>query len=233
MIATGLTMQMVILCGGLATRLGDISKTIPKSMIQIGDKPFLEHQIDFLKKNSIKNIILCVGHLSEKVESYFGDGSNFDVNIKYSYDGDKLLGPIGALKNAETLLDDVFFILYGDSYPSVDFKEIHSKFLKDNKLGLMVVYKNYDKYDKSNIQIENNMITGYGEENAIFIDYGTSVIRKNALEIVPKNSFFTTGDFFKELIKKQELLAFEAKERFYHIGNPESLEEFKRFITSK
>ena len=163
MIATGLTMQMVILCGGLATRLGDISKTIPKSMIQIGDKPFLEHQIDFLKKNSIKNIILCVGHLSEKVESYFGDGSNFDVNIKYSYDGDKLLGPIGALKNAETLLDDVFFILYGDSYPFVDFKEIHSKFLKDNKLGLMVVYKNYDKYDKSNIQIENNMITGYGE----------------------------------------------------------------------
>jgi NDP-sugar pyrophosphorylase family protein len=224
---------MVIICGGLATRLGNLSKTIPKSMIKIGEKPFLEHQIDILKKNSIKDIVLCVGHLSEKIENYFGNGSNFDVNIKYSYDGDKLLGPIGALKNAEPLIEDIFFILYGDSYPSLDFKEIHSNFLKENKLGLMVVYKNYNKYDKSNIQIDNNIVTGYVEENAIFIDYGTSLIRKDALDFVPKNSFFSTGDFFKELIKKHELLAFEAKERFYHIGNPDSLEEFKRFITSK
>ena len=63
---------MVILCGGLATRLGDLAKNIPKSMIEIEGKPFLEHQIENLKKHSIKDIILCTGHLSEKIEEYFG-----------------------------------------------------------------------------------------------------------------------------------------------------------------
>ena len=96
-------MQMVILCGGLATRLGSIAKDVPKSMIKIKNKPFLEYQIDNLKKHSIKDIVLCVGHLSEQIENYFGNGKKFGVSIKYSYDKDKPLGPIGALKNAEFL----------------------------------------------------------------------------------------------------------------------------------
>ena len=223
-------MQMVILCGGLATRLGNLAKDIPKSMIDIDGKPFLEYQIENLKKNSIKDIILCVGHLSEKIEEYFGDGSNFGVNIKYSYDGEKPLGPIGAVKNAEALLEDVFFIMYGDSYLFVDFKNVYSFFTEFDKQGLMVIYKNYDKYDKSNISVNNNMINGYGENDAIYIDYGTSLLRKESLDTVPRNKMYSTGEFFTNLIKKNELHAFEAKERFYHIGNPDALEEFRNFI---
>ena len=193
-------MQMVILCGGLATRLGDLAKDIPKSMIKIEGKPFLEYQIENLKKHSIKDIVLCVGHLSEKIESYFGDGEKFGVNIKYSNDGNKPLGAIGAVKNAESLLEDVFFIMYGDSYLSVDFQKAYSFFNKNDKLGLMVVYKNYDKFDKSNIIIENNAVVGYEEKDAVYIDYGTSILRKKALENVPKNVLYTTGQFFSELI---------------------------------
>jgi len=228
---------MVILCGGLATRLGSLAKNIPKSMIDIHGKPFLEYQIEQLKKHNIKNIILCVGHLSEKIEEYFKDGSNFDVNIKYSYDGDKQLGPIGALKNAEPLLDDLFFIMYGDSYLSVDFQKVHSFFKQHNKPACMVVYKNKDKHDKSNLIIKNNIVIGYGGKNRtkdmIYIDYGTSLITKKTLDIVPKNMFYTTGEFFSKLIKKHELLAFEAKKRFYHIGNPQALEELGDFIKRK
>ena len=226
-------MQMVILCGGLATRLGNLAKDIPKSMMEIEGKPFLEYQIENLKRHSIKDVVLCAGHLSEKIEEHFRDGSKFDVNIKYSYDGDKPLGPIGAVKNAEPLLDDEFFIMYGDSYLSVDFKEAYSFFKKNDKLSLMVVYKNHDKYDKSNLTVENNMVKSYGKKDAIYIDYGTSVLRKKALDFIPKNTMYSTGQFFSDLIKKKELLAFEAKERFYHIGNPEALEEFRNLIRSK
>ena len=224
---------MVILCGGLATRLGDIAKDIPKSMINIDGKPFLEYQIENLKKNSIKDIVLCVGHLSEKIEDYFLDGSRFGVNIKYSHDSDKLLGPIGAVKKAEGLLDDVFFIMYGDTYLSVDYQKVYTFFSQNDKQGLMVVYKNNNKFDKSNISIENNMVTGYGENDAIYIDYGTSLLRKESLDIVPRNHMYSTGEFFSNLIKKNELLALETKERFYHIGNPEALEEFRNFIRSQ
>ena len=227
-------MQMVILCGGLATRLGDLAKNIPKSMTEIEGKPFLEYQIENLKKHSIKDIILCVGHLSEKIEGYFGNGKHFGVNIKYSRDGDRPLGPIGAVKNAEPLLEDVFLIMYGDSYLSVDFQKIYSNFIQQDKLGLMVVYKNCDKYDKSNLIVKNNMVVGYGEKDRtndmIYIDYGTSILRKKTLDLVSKNTFYTTGQFFSDLIEKRELLAFEAKKRFYHIGNPKALDEFRKFI---
>lgn len=230
-------MQIVILCGGLATRLGDLAKDIPKSMIQIEDKPFLEYQIENLKKHQIKDIVLCVGHLFEQIEDYFGDGKKFGVNIKYSYDRDKPLGPIGAVKNAESLLEEIFFIMYGDSYLTIDFQNVYSYFTQHNKLGLMVVYKNFDKYDKSNLIVKNNMIVAYGEKerttDMIYIDYGTSLLRKKALDLIPKKSFYTTGQFFSKLISKKELLAFEAKERFYHIGNPDALEEFRNFFRTQ
>jgi len=227
-------MQMVILCGGLATRLGDLAKKTPKSMIDIHGKPFLWYQIENLKKHDIRDIVLCVGHLSEKIIEYFDDGTKHGVNITYSHDGDKPLGPIGALKKAEPLLDNVFFIMYGDSYLTVDYQKVYSFFKQHDKLGCMVVYKNNDKYDKSNLIVKDNMVTGYGKEkhseDMIYIDYGTSLLRKKSLETIPSDTYYTTGEFFSILIKQKQLLAFEVDKRFYHIGNPEALEEFREYI---
>ena len=225
---------MVIFCGGLATRLGDLAKDTPKSMIKIEGKPFLEYQIGMLKKQSIKDIVLCVGHLSEKIIEYFGDGKKFGVNIRYSHDDKKPLGPIGALKNAEPLLDEVFFIMYGDSYLFVDFKKVYSYFLEHDDLALMVAYKNFDKYDASNLVIKNGRIVACRKENKtkdmVYIDYGTSILRKKVLELIPKDTYYSTVPFFSDLTKRKQLLAFEAKKRFYHIGTPEALEEFNDYI---
>jgi len=225
---------MVIFCGGLATRLGNLAKDIPKSMLEINGKPFLYYQIEKLKKQEIKDIVLCVGHLSDKIIDYFGDGSKFGVNITYSHDGDKPLGPIGALKKAECFLKEDFLIMYGDSYLSVDFRKVYDFFKAKGKLGCMVVYKNEDKYDKSNLVVENQMVTDYKskEKEMKYIDYGTTLLKKESLQLIPKDTFFATGDFFQKLIEKNELLAYESKERFYHIGNPESLEELRDFIQS-
>ena len=230
-------MQIVILCGGLGTRLSHLTKYTPKSMIQIEGKPFLEYQIENLKKQSIKDIVLCVGHLSEKIEGYFGNGEKFEINIKYSYEKEKLFGPIGALKNAESLLKDTFFIMYGDSYLSVDLHKVHNYFMQYDKPALMVVYKNQDKYDRSNLIVQDNMVIGYGEKertrDMIYIDYGTSLIRKKILESLPKDTPISTEQFFSDLVKKRELMAFEAEQRFYHIGDLESLEEFRNYIRTK
>lgn len=227
-------MQIVIMCGGFATRLGDLAKKIPKSMMDIHGKPFLEYQIENLEKQDMKDIVLCTGHLSKKIEEYFGDGSKFDVNIKYSYDIEKPLGPIGAIKKAESLLNDNFFTMYGDSYLTIDFKKIYNFFEKHEKPACMIVYKNYDKYDKSNIIVKDNMVVGYGMDDRtkdmVYIDYGTSLLNKQTLKKIPKNTYLNTGEFYSNLIKNQDLLAFEVTDRFYHIGNPEALEEFKNYI---
>jgi len=224
---------MVIFCGGLATRLGDHAKDIPKSMIQIEGKPFLEYQIEMLKKQSIKDIVLCAGHLSEKIIEYFGNGEKYGVNIQYSHDGDKPLGPIGALKKAESLLENIFFTMYGDSYVFIDFKRVYSYFSQYDKKALMVVYQNNDRYDISNIVVNNGRVTRYNQEKTPdmkYIDYGVQIFRKKILKNIQKNTFFSTKDFFPKLIKENELLAFEANKRFYHIGNLKALEEFKKYV---
>ena len=173
----------------------------------------------------------------EKIEEYFGNGQKFGVNLKYSFDKEKPLGQMGAVKNAELLLEDKFFIMYGDSYLSVDLHKVHDFFMQNDKPALMVVYKNFDKYDRSNLIIQNNSVVGYGEKDRtrdmVYIDYGTSILKKSILDLVPKDTPYSTEQFFSELVKKHELMAYESQERFYHIGDPESLEEFRNYIMIK
>ena len=230
-------MQIAIICGGLATRLRNLAESTPKAMIDINGKPFLEYQIEMLKKQNIKDIVLCVGHLSDKIKDYFGDGKKFGVDIKYSYDGEKKLGPMGAIKNAEPFLKKDFFIMYGDSYIFVDFKDVYNFYKKNDEHVTMVVYKNENKYDKSNLIIENNKVIYIRDTDEIkkvdYIDYGTSILNKKALEVIPKNTFCSTVEFFKEMIVKNKLLAYEVKKRFYHIGTPKALEEFRSYIKNQ
>ena len=80
-------MQIAILAGGSGTRLGRLTQTVPKPMVPVNGKPFLEHEIGLLKRSGISDFVLCVGHLGEKVEDYFGNGSNWGVRVRYSYDG--------------------------------------------------------------------------------------------------------------------------------------------------
>ena len=226
-------MQVVILAGGLATRLGDLTKNRPKSMLQIQDKPFLEYQLDLLRKAGIENIVLCLGHMGEQIERYFGNGRKYGVNIRYSHE-DKRLGTAGALKRAEKLLDDPFFTMFGDSFVSMDFGSVISYFNPWNKLALMTVYRNHDRYDRSNTEVEGNLVKRYSKKEKIsgmvYIEYGVDVFRKGVLNMIPANEFYSLDDLFPRLIDQQELLAFEVNERFYEIGSLRGLKEFERLI---
>lgn len=227
-------MQIAILAGGLATRLQPLTEKIPKSMIMINGKPFLQYQLEFLKKEGITDIVLCVGYLSEQIETYFGDGKRFGVNIKYNRERGRLLGTAGALKNAERLLEDVFFVMYGDSYLLLNFKEVMSYYKRFNKSALMVVYKNYDKYDKSNVVVEDGLVKKYDKKHKtkdmIYIDYGVSILRKEVLNMISENQVYSLEDLFPALIKQNEMLAFETQARFYEIGSRRGLEDFKKYV---
>ena len=146
---------VLILCGGLATRLQPITKTIPKSLVLVNDKPMLQHQLDMLQKQGIKHVVLCVGHLGEMIQDSFGDRYK-DILIEYSFDGAKQLGTGGAIKKSLSKLSDTFFVLYGDSYLPVDYKPILEHFNKIKKQGLMTVFKNENLYDVSNVVFVKN-----------------------------------------------------------------------------
>ncbi|MFH1657325.1 MAG: sugar phosphate nucleotidyltransferase [bacterium] len=227
-------MQIAVICGGKATRLYPLTKTISKSMIPVAGKPFMEYQIELFKKNNIFDIVLCAGFLSEQIEEYFGNGEKFGVKIRYSREEEKL-DTGGALKNAYNLLDDEFFIIYGDSYLAIDYQEVHKHFKKFNKLGLMTVYENKGDLEPSNVIAQGDFVKKFDKENPnqpnmVHIEFGFNIFKKEVLNLVD-DKVFPIGDYFNKLIDKQELLAFETKQRFYEIGRPASLAEFEEFIT--
>ena len=230
-------MQIVILCGGKATRLYPLTKKIPKSMMRFEGKPFLEQQLDLLKKNRIFDIVLCVGYKAEQIKKYFGDGKNFGVEIKYSSDKKKLLGTGGALKKAENLLEDSFLVMWGDSYLPFNFQKAIKFFKKSNKPGMMIVFKNLNKYEPSNVEVKNNLVKSYSKKRKTkkmkYIDYGVSIYRKEVLKYLPRNQVCDLTKLQQVLIKKRQLLAYPAEKRFYQIGSPDGLEELKNYIKRK
>jgi NDP-sugar pyrophosphorylase family protein len=227
-------LQVAILAGGLATRLRPLTEKIPKSMVMIQGRPFLEYQLDFLRKGGVTSVVLCIGYLGEQIGNYFGDGRKFGMNITYSYEGEQLLGTAGALKKAERLLENPFFTMYGDSYLSLDFADAMSYFKSQNKLALMSVYKNYDRYERSNTMIEGGLVKRFSKKEKskgmVYIEYGANIFRKEALELIPEGLSYSLEELFLELIRREQLLAYEVRKRFYQIGSPEGLEEFKRHI---
>src|SRR4051794_24155281 len=108
------SLPIVILAGGLATRLRPLTEKIPKSLVEVAGRPFLEHQIGLLRQNDITEVFLCIGYLGEMIEELFGNGRQFGIRIDYSYDGAKLLGTGGAIKKLLPRLPEDFFVLYGD-----------------------------------------------------------------------------------------------------------------------
>lgn len=226
--------QVVILCGGMANRLQPLTDKVAKSMILVQGEPFLEHQLNLLRKYDIKGVVLCVGNFAEQIRYYFGDGKRWGVRLQYSYDGDEPLGTGGALKQAESLLGDVFMVMYGDSYLPFNFRSAIDFFQRFNKLGLMTVYKNQNQIEPSNVEVEGDYVKAYDKTlrtaQMEYIDYGLSIFRKPALGLIPAPTPIDLAYLHQELIKQRELLSFRVKDRFYQIGTAEGLREFSSHI---
>jgi NDP-sugar pyrophosphorylase family protein len=224
-------LPVVILSGGLATRMQGFTEKIPKAMINIAGKPFIHWQLSMLRDQKVEHIYLCIGHLGEMIESYTGDGTQYGLKITYSYDGDKLLGTGGAIKKIEDILPDTFFVLYGDSYLDIPYAPVEKAFVTSGKMGLMTVYENKDLYDVSNVIFQNSELISYSKKNKNnlmhHIDYGLGILCKEVFYDFPKYEVFDLADVYEKLANEKQLLGYEVFNRFYEIGSPEGLAELR------
>jgi NDP-sugar pyrophosphorylase family protein len=170
------------------------------------------------------------------IEEYFGDGSGFGVGIRYSEEGDRLQGTAGAVKRAEPLLDDEFFLTYGDAYLLLDYAAVMAHFRRRDRLALMVIYRNENQYARSNVAAAEGYVTAYDKEeqtpDMVYINYGVSVLRKETLEYIPPQRVYSQEELYARFIDERQLLAYETDQRFYEVGSPEGLAEFSRLIAS-
>jgi MurNAc alpha-1-phosphate uridylyltransferase len=230
-------LPVVILAGGLATRLYPVTKKTPKSLIPVAGRPFIEHQLTLLKEKGITQVILCVGNLGKMIEVHVGDGSRFGLEVRYSYDGDVLLGTGGAIKKVIGILPDAFMILYGDSYLDIDFEPIVQQFNSEKFPVLMTVYRNQNTLDTSNISMKDGRVLKYDKKNPVpsmeYIDYGLIAIRKNVFNAYPAYEPFDLSLLLSRLVDAGQVVGFEVTKRFYEIGSISGIRETEEYIMTR
>jgi NDP-sugar pyrophosphorylase family protein len=218
---------VAILAGGTATRLRPITETIPKALVEVNGKPFIARQLDYLRSQGLTSVVMCVGHLGEQLEEFIGSGSTFGVDVRYSWDGPRLLGTGGALKRALPLLGREFFVFYGDAYLPIDFRAVERDFIASGKPALMTLLRNDGRWDRSNVSFRDGRIVEYNKRqpdpDMDYIDYGLGVLSAIVLEGEPCDQPFDLSDVYHDLSKRDLLAGHEVFERFYEIGSHSGL----------
>lgn len=229
-------LPVAILAGGLATRLRPITEKIPKALIEVAGKPFIFHQLQYLRKEGIRKVVLCLGYLSEMIQEEVGDGSKFGLDITFSYDGDFLLGTGGSIKKALPLLDENFYVLYGDSFLPIHFKPVEDFFFDSKKPALMTIILNENKWDKSNVVCKDGLVSEYNKREPKsemkFIDYGLGILSKSLFDQYEKDVAFDLADLYHLLSIQNQLAGFEVNERFYEIGSHQGIKETELYLSA-
>jgi NDP-sugar pyrophosphorylase family protein len=227
---------IIILAGGLATRLRPITEKIPKALVEVGGQPFVSHQLRLLYSRGIRHVIISAWYRGEMIREFVGDGSRFGMDIEYVFDGDTPLGTGGAIRQALDLVKGPFFVLYGDSYLPCNYANIQTFFLRSSQLGLMTIYRNKGKWDTSNVEMADGQILCYDKKNRNsqmeFIDYGLGLFQPEVFASLPARQPADLADIYQSLVKIRQLLAYETRERFYEVGSFEGLHELDELLTN-
>jgi MurNAc alpha-1-phosphate uridylyltransferase len=227
-------LTVAILAGGLATRLMPITKKSPKALVEVHGLPFVDWQLRLLAENGLEKVVFCVGHLSDMIINFVGDGSKYGIKVAYSIDGVVPLGTAGAIKKALPLLGDDFMVLYGDSYLPIDYQEVQEHFYQLSNPALMTVFRNDHDYETSNVAFHRGKVTSYSKSfqspKFTHIDYGLSVFNWRVFELVDPHHPADLSEICSKLSTEGKLSGFEVFERFYEIGSHRGLDDFKKYI---
>jgi N-acetyl-alpha-D-muramate 1-phosphate uridylyltransferase len=232
--------QAVVLAGGLATRMRPRTTTVPKSMLEVAGRPFVDWQLERLAACGVRDVVMCVAYLAEQIEAHVGDGAHLGVRVRWAHEGGKLLGTAGAIRAAMTQmpLDEAFLVTYGDSYLPFDYAE-PLRILEQHGAdcdAVMSAYKNDGKWDSSNVVVSadgeriERYEKGTGDPAFDHIDYGATAVRRAVLEALPAGTVVGFDAVQHGLAVRQRLRACIARDRFFEIGSPEGLAELDRHL---
>ena len=237
MSVSDLLFPVAILAGGLATRLRPITETIPKALVDVAGKPFIARQLEYLYAQGVRNVVLCVGYLGEMIQEVVGTGERYGLQVRYSFDGSELLGTGGALKKALPLLENHFFVLYGDSYLPVNFSTVQDAYVRSGQPALMTVLKNGDRWDKSNVLFVDGQLVEYNKRaprpEMAYIDYGLGLVSASVFDPYPNHGPFDLATVYQDLSVKGLLAGLEMHQRFYEIGSHSGLKEAEEYFLTK
>jgi mannose-1-phosphate guanylyltransferase len=229
-------MKAIILAGGLGTRLQPYTFFIPKPMLPLGNKPLLEHIIEWLKNddNNIDHVIICVSYLHRTIEDYFEDGSRLGIKIEYAR-SDRPLATAGQLLTAKKFIDDTFVCVYGDSIYEFSLREMikeHDRLDAFISMALLS-YKTRLKYGFIDVN-GNNKVTTWNEKPEIkgLINIGCYVMEPEFIDLIPSSNAYGMDDAVRKALDMKKLVnGFKIESGFIDIGDKKSyLQTYKKYV---
>jgi NDP-sugar pyrophosphorylase family protein len=224
----GESLRVAVLAGGLGTRLGALARGLPKPMIMVAGRPFLEYVVDSFAKCGLEDFVFLVGHHADVIEAHFGRGDRFGVRVEYSREKE-LLGTGGAIRDAIHLLGDRFLLTYGDVLRRFDY----DRFVREHSGSCLAVYRyspDLTTIAAGNVGIDEGsrrvttFVKNAPELRLPWVDAGFSVIDSKKLELLPPFGAFSFEEtMYPELAQSGELEYEIVNEEFYDIGNPADL----------
>jgi NDP-sugar pyrophosphorylase family protein len=227
-------MQVCILAGGKGTRLGKLVCDLPKPLLEVAGEPFLFHQLRLLAIHGVRDAVICVGYLGDRIVERVG-AERFGVHIEYSCDRPGLNGTLGGIRGALPLLGKRFLVLYGDTYLRIDYAQAAASWRASGLPAMMSVYRNDGRWGTSNAVYGEGRVLAYDKRvpgpRMRWIDYGLSGLDRDVLDLVPADTS-DLADLLHVLARDGLLHGVEATERFYEIGTPAALAETDAFLCS-
>ena len=219
--------QVVILAGGLGTRLGEITEHIPKSLIEVSGKPIISHILDWVKLQGCKKVLVLTGHLGEMFEQFEYEGLSIDFHQE-----PEQLGTGGALSNAIDLLDEQFILLWGDDLHPIDY----NKLLQTHRQGSLLTMTVTQEHEIMNLIHHDGYVTEYDKtnENNNFNGYeaGTSIVSKKVVERFMKNGKWSWEQTVYPAMSGK-IRAHIDNTKFWDMGTPERLIKLEDFLDSR
>ncbi|EDM23162.1 nucleotidyltransferase family protein [Caminibacter mediatlanticus] len=229
--------KVVLMVGGLGTRLRPLTEKTPKPMLKVGNKPILQTIVEQFRNYGFKNFIFCVNYKNEIIKDYFKDGKEFGVNIEYVLE-EKRMGTAGALSLiSKNKLNEPFFVMNGDILTNVNFENMMQFHLENNAIATMGV-RNYSyTVPFGVVEMNSNLIIDIKEKptQTYFVSAGIYVLNPETLSYIPYNEYYDIPELFKVLIKEnKKTISFPIREYWLDIGRIEEYErankEYERFF---
>ncbi|MDH1977194.1 nucleotidyltransferase family protein [Aliarcobacter butzleri] len=219
--------KVILMVGGLGTRLRPLTENTPKPMLKVGNKPILQTIVEKFAEYGYTNIIMCVNYKSHMIQDYFSDGKEFGVNIEYVLENQRM-GTAGALSLLKDKPNEPFFVMNGDLLTNVNFEHLHNYHLSNNSLGTMCV-REYDfQVPYGVVNISNSKITSIEEKptHKFFVSAGIYMLSPEVLDYIPKNQFYDMPTLFEKIIgENKNAISFPLREYWLDIGR---IEEYKK-----
>lgn len=215
---------VVIMAGGLGTRLGELTKEKPKPMLNVGDRPMLQHIVEQFRDQGFCRFIFCLNYKKEVIEDYFGCGDRFGVKIDYVIENSRM-GTAGALSLINQALDRPFFVINGDVLTNLDFNDFLDFHMMEGSKASMCVrqYQQQIPYGVINTD-DNNQITSIEEKPSYFfnVNAGIYLLDPEILPLVPKDTFFDMPTLFEKLVlRSDKTTVFKVHDYWLDIGQRE------------